>query len=263
MLGSARLLITHHRVLIRVTRTEIAARYAGSVLGTAWILLAPLSILGIYALVYLEVLRIRPPGLSSSLEYVLYIFAGLVPYLATAEAVSGGVVSVVSSKAVLTNTVFPIDLSPVKPVLMSLGTLAVGLTIVVAGTAATGDLGPAIAVLPLVVAMQVLMLIGVAWLLAPLNVVFRDLQNLVGTLLMLLLIASPIAYTPEMVPHRLRFFLDLNPFSYFTFAYQRATVLSRFPGLPLMAGLALMTAATFLAGSWFFHRAKRVVVDYV
>src|SRR5207302_8682397 len=118
-IGSARYLLTHRRSLVRASRNEIAARYAGSALGAAWVFVAPLLLLGIYSVVYLEIFRSRVPGLSRP-EYVIYIFAGLVPYLVTAEAISSGVNAVISSKAVLANTVFPIDLAPVKSVLLSL-----------------------------------------------------------------------------------------------------------------------------------------------
>lgn len=261
-MGSARHLVTHRRVLYRVTRNEISARYAGSILGAAWLFLAPLLLLIVYSAVYLEIFRLRLPALSRS-EYVIYIFAGLVPYLATAEALAGGVVAVVANKQLLTNTVFPIDLAPVKSVLTSIGTLTTGMTIVVIGTIATGRIGLPLLLLPLIILMQLMTLIGLVWILSLLNVVFRDLQNFVAVVLMIVMIASPIAYAPEMVPPRLKVFLDLNPFSYFVFAYQKTTVLDRYPSPYLLSGLIIMTLTTFLAGSWFFDRAKRVIVDYV
>ena len=261
-IGSARHLYTHRGILYRVTRNEISSRYAGSLLGAAWVFLAPLLLLSVYSLVYLEIFRLRLPGLSQG-EYVVFIFAGLVPYLATAEAIAGGVSAVVANKAVLSNTVFPIDLTPVKAVLISLGTMTVGLTIVVIGTAVTGNIGLPILFLPFVLLMHVLMLIGIVWIISLLNVVFRDIQNLVAVSLMILLIASPIAYAPQMVPGRLRPFLELNPFSYYIFAYQKATILDEYPSPYLISGLVVLSVGTFLIGSWFFDRAKRVIIDYV
>jgi lipopolysaccharide transport system permease protein len=228
----------------------------------AWVLLGPLLILGIYALVYLEIFRLQPPGFSKE-HYVFYIFAGLVPFLVTAEAISNAVGSVSANKSVLMNTVFPIDLVPVKAVLMSVGTMVVGMAIVVGGTAATGSIGLTVLLLPIVVALHFMALIGVAWVISLLNVVFRDLQSLIAALLLILLIASPIAYTPTMVPPGLRPLLDLNPFSYFVRAYQQILVVGTVPGPWLLAGLLVLSGVAFLSGSWLFHRAKRVIVDYV
>lgn len=256
------MLFTHGPILLRVTRNETAARYAGSLLGAAWVFLAPLLILTVYGLVYVAIFRFQPEGLTST-EYVLYIFTGLVPYLVTAEVLASSIGSVSSNKAVLTNTVFPIDLVPVKTVLMSLGTMSVGLGITTVGVAVTGNLHPTILLLPLVAALHMLALIGLAWILALLNVVFRDLQNLIAALLMILLIASPIAYTPAMVPESLKPFLALNPFSYYIFAYQKVLILGRFPSVLLLTALVVMSVGVFLLGSWFFDRAKRVIIDYV
>jgi lipopolysaccharide transport system permease protein len=108
-----------------------------------------------------------------------------------------------------------------------------------------------------------LWLCGVNWILSLLNVVFRDLQNLVASILMILLVASPIAYTPDMVPSGLKPLLALNPFAYFVVAYQQVVMLGIWPSLPHIAVLVVMSIGTFLLGSWFFARAKRVIVDYV
>ena len=197
--GSAHYLRTHRSLLWRITRNELRARYAGSHLGRLWVFLAPLLLLVIYAVTYTAILKVRLAGLGSK-EYVVFIFSGLVPYLMTAEALSTGVTSVVANKAVLNNTVFPIDLAPVKAVLTSQATMLVGLAVTVIGSAAIGTLRWTVMLLPFVWFCRVVGLIGVNWILSILNVIFRDIQNLLSAVLMVMLVASPIAYTPDMVP---------------------------------------------------------------
>ena len=259
---SASYLITHFPLLWRVARTEIRGRYAGSLLGAGWAFLTPLLTLVIYAVVYSVIFKIRVPGLSTA-QYVVYIFSGLVPYLMTSEAVSGGVSSVVSSKSVWTNTVFPVDLAPAKAVLISQVPMAVGMTLILVMLLGLGALPWTAILLPVIWILHVCALLGLLWTLALLNLVFRDLQAVMGLALMLLLIASPIAYTPEMVPPRLQIFLLLNPFAYFVRAYQHILVLGRLPdGLTIgvVSGGSLLL---FLAGGRFFARAKTALLDYV
>ena len=116
--GSARYLRTHLGLLWRTTEDEAICTMrltprkpvdAGS----------PTSVL-VYSITYVEILRIHLAGLDKY-EYVIFIFSGLVPYLMAAEALSAGVSSVLANKAALNNTVFPIDLAPVKAVLTSQG----------------------------------------------------------------------------------------------------------------------------------------------
>jgi lipopolysaccharide transport system permease protein len=261
-LGSARYLRSHWRLLWRVTKHDLRQRYAGSFLGLGWAMLAPLLLLAIYGVVYIEVFRIRVPDLSTS-EYVFYVFSGLVPYLVCADAISQGVTSVITNKAVLNNTVFPIDLTPVKPVLGAQVTMATGLAVVLVGAAATMELHTTLVLLPVIWLLNVLWLMGVNWILSVLNVMFRDLQNVITVLLMATLVASPIAYTPEMVPATLKPLLYLNPMAYFVIAYQQTIMLGVWPSLLRALVLVVMSIATFAFGAWFFARVKRVIVDYV
>lgn len=261
-IGSAAVLRSHGKLLWRVTRSDLRARYAGSVLGFGWVVLGPLLILAIYAVIYLEIFKLRVEGLSAA-EYVLFIFCGLVPFLATAEALSLGVGSVIANKSVLSNTVFPIDLAPVGSVLMSQGTIVVGFGIVLVGGAAFGALEPTALLLPAVWLLHLLAVIGVVWVLALLNVLLRDLQTALTAILMVILVASPIAFTPDQVPEALRPLIVLNPFAYFVVSYQKVLILGEVPSAWQWLAMVAIAGVAFLGGSWFFARVKRVVLDHV
>lgn len=259
---SGRYLLTHRLILWRVTRNELVARYAGSVLGVGWALLTPLVMIAIYAVVYLVIFRVRVPDLTPA-QYVLLIFAGLVPFLMTSEALGSGVGSVTANKAVLSNTVFPIDLAPPKAVLLSQVPMVVGTSAILLAMPFVGTLSWTIVLLPLVWILHVMALTGLVWILSLVGLVFRDLQNLVQLLLLIMMIASPIAYTPSMVPRSLRSLLFLNPFAYFVTAYQQVIVLGTPPGLWLSLVLIIMSVGLFLLGGRVFARAKRALIDYV
>lgn len=258
----ARLVVGRFPFLWRVTRDDVRARHAGSVLGLAWFVLSPLLVLSVYAAVYLLVFRVRVAGLTSP-EYVLFVFAGLVPFLATGEALGHGVPSVVMGRSVLTSTVFPLELVPARAVLAAQGIMGVGLAVVLAGAVATGRLRWTALLVPVLWLLQALFLLGIVWVMSILNVVLRDLQHAVTLLLMALLVASPIAYAPEMVPGRLRLLLLLNPLAWFITAWQDVLVLGRFPTAGHLLVLVSLSLGAFLAGAWFFARVKRMWIDYV
>ena len=259
---SARYLLSHTALLLRVTWSDLGRRYAGSLLGVSWVVIAPATSIGLYAAVYRLIFRVQTPGLRGW-DYVLYIFAGLVPYLMTAESLTTGVSSVIVNRSVLNNTVFPIDLAPVKAVLASQGSMLVGMTVTVVGVFAVGRARWTILLLPVVWFLQVIALIGVSWVLSLINVVLRDLQNLITLLLVVLMIASPIAYTPAMVPASLQAVLYLNPLAYFVLTYQRILVLGEPPDLITGGLLVGISIGLFLLGGFFFSRTKSVMIDYV
>ena len=259
---SAPLLLSHGALLLRVTRNELRAKYAGSLLGFGWLIVAPLLFLTLYAAVILFVYRLQPVGLTRE-QYVLYIVTGLVPYLVIAESVSAGVSSVVANKSILANVVFPIDLVPAKAVLAAQPTMIVGTAIIVVGVVATDTINWTMALFPVVFVLQTMALIGATWILSLLNIVLRDLTHIMATLLLIMLVASPIAYTPDQVPSRLKWLLVINPFSYFVVAYQEIWVLGRVPTPPQIIGLLTVSFGLFFGGGWFFARAKRALLDYV
>jgi len=156
---STRFLISRRRLLWRVARHELRARYAGSVLGVGWAVVIPLVLLGVYAAVYLVIFQVKVPGLSAT-EYVLLIFSGLVPFLATSEALVTGVGAVVANKSALSNTVFPIDLAPAKAVLLSQITMVVGFAVITMALAVTGRLSWTMLLVPIVWVLHVLALFG-------------------------------------------------------------------------------------------------------
>jgi lipopolysaccharide transport system permease protein len=260
--SSAAYLRSHRKLLWRSTRNQIRVRYAGSILGVAWVVLAPALLLTVYGLVYLAVYRVRTPGLGAT-GFVLYIFAGLVPFLMTAEALTQGATSLVNNPSLLTNTVFPIDLAPVRAVLSAVPILLVGTAAVIVGSAATGRAGWPLVLLPLLIGLHVLALIGVAWFLSLVTVVARDVQYILAVLILVLLVASPIAYTTRMLHGGARLMIYLNPLAWFVLAYQKLLVLGESPGAYQWAGLTVVGFGLFFAGSRFFAWAKGVAMDYV
>ena len=259
---SSKYLVSHYRLLWRVTRSELASRYAGSLFGLGWAVLTPLLMLVIYAAVYLVIFQVRVPGLSS-VQYVLLVFSGLVPFLMTSESLSGGVGSIVANRAVLTNTVFPIDLVPVKSVLLGQPTMVVGMVIIIVFSLIFGEQSATMLFLPVVWVLQFLALTGVVWIISLVNLIFRDLQNLIGLVLMALMISSPIAYTPDMVPSALKPLILLNPFAHFVIVYQKIMVLGQAPTWQEWLSIFLIGLIPFYFGGMFFNQVKRAMIDYV
>jgi lipopolysaccharide transport system permease protein len=253
-------LTRHRRLLARTVADEIRQRYAGSMLGLFWVLLAPLLLMTIYATIYLLVFRVRSPGMSES-EYVLYILAGLIPFIGFSEALNTGAGSLSLNKAILLSTVFPAELVPLRSVLASQASTAVGLALTLALSAALGHASPVALLVPIVWICLVLFVAGIVWVFALASLVVRDIQQVLGFALMALLVVSPIAYTLEMVPAMIRPLVYANPLSWFMFALHDL-VFGRVPSPGVFAVLLAMSVGSFSAGFAVFQRAKRVMIDY-
>ncbi|MFT9849648.1 ABC transporter permease [Aneurinibacillus sp. REN35] len=256
-------LLYKYRVLLwQTTKNDIRTRFAGSLLGMLWLFFYPLLLLGAYAMVYLFIFKVKF-HLFDSNEYVALIFCGLIPFIGFSEALSNGVSSVVSNSSLIKNTLFPIELIPVKAVLVSQSTQFTGMIMLLL---VLGFLDKWTIWLPffiLIWLLQILFSIGLIWILSSVNVFARDLQSIVSVLILVLMLISPIAYTEDMIPTSLQPFLALNPMYYLIVSYQDVLMLGRFPDAGIFVTLSLVSLLTFLLGYVFFIKMKRVFVDNV
>lgn len=254
-------LFTHKRLLLNIAVSELKSRYAGSLLGLGWAVVYPLAMLCIYTMVYLFIFNIRSNYMTKT-DYVFYIFSGMLPILMTTEALMMGTISVSDNKAALSNTIFPIDLAPAKALLLSQASMIVGYTIILLLMAVLGRLTWTILFIPYFWALLAMLLLGMLWVSSLVHLVFRDIQWLVTLFNMVLMVASPIAYTPEMVPDSLKFLFYLNPFALFVMSLQQVVVLGRLPSWHHIIYLTVTACGVFFLGGYFFSRAKAAMLDH-
>ncbi len=255
------LVVSRRELLYRTTVSEIRRRYAGSVMGMTWLLLGPALLMLLYATIYGVVFRLKPPEMSSE-TYVVYILVGLVPFLGFSEAVNNGTTSLRAQRDVLLNTVFPAELVPLRAVLVSFISAAIGLVIVLIASIFVGKLSLWIVLVPIILGLLVLFVIGLVWILALANLVFPDIQQLLTYLTMVLLITSPIAYTPSMLPPGFSIIIWLNPLSYFVLSLQNVVVFGTFPPAAAITGCFVLGLGGFAFGWRVFMRGKAVFFDY-
>lgn len=258
---SLRLIADNARLLASITRVELQKKYAGSVLGLGWVFLQPALLLCVYLFIYLIVFDVRFPGFST-FDYVLYVFCGLVPYLGFMEALTSGGLSIRQNIHLVKNVMLPIDLIPVRAVIVGMTSQFVSLALVILMLAGDGRLSLHILWLPLVVLLQVLLMIGLAWILAGLTVALPDMTYFVNLFVFLLMFLSPIGFRVEMVPPNFQWVVHFNPVHYMIQVYRDSMLNGAWPralDVGVFAGGALLS---FAVGAVFFRAFKGILVDY-
>ena len=252
---------SRRRLLVASVLVMIRQRFAGSALGLIWLALGPVLLLGLYAVIYLFIFQVRPVGMDSP-TYVLYIFSGLVPLMAFSQGFMQGTGSLAANSEILLNTIFPAELVPLRECAVAVVSLTIGLVVTAVFGAALGKAAWAWLLVPVFLALLLLMLAGVVWVLSLVNLVFKDIQQLLSYVTIVLLVASPIAYAPSMLSAKMQLLIYLNPLAYFVIALQSLIVLGRMPPLPIIAGCFGFAVGSFVVGAWIFSRAKMVFLDY-
>ena len=255
-------MLHHRRILVRTGIAEVRQRYAGSIIGLFWLALAPVLLLTLYSFIYLVVFRVRPSDLDPY-EYVLYILSGLVPFLGFSDALTSGTSSLSLNRVLLLSTVFPSELVPLRTVAASQGGTAVGLVLMIFGALVLGKLSWAALLVPLIFLLQMMFVLGVVWVLSLASLLLRDIQQMLVFVTMVVMVGSPIAYTPQMVPESVKLILYLNPLSYFVIGFHETIVFGRVPPAPIIAAMVGLALGSFTIGFAIFQRAKRVFFDYV
>jgi len=241
---------------------EIRRKYAGSVFGAGWFFLVPLLFLGFYYAVYLVVFKVKPAELSP-IAYLHYIYIGLMAFLGFSEAMTAGAGSLLVNRAILLNTVFPAELLPLRTVLSTQATFVIGLSLSVIWSLAAGRGSGWLILVPVVMAFQIMFLIGLAWFLSPIFLVFRDLGQLLNFASLAIMVISPIAYRASELSGAQALLLYINPLYFYLSAYQAIIFDGQAPPIVQFALGGSGAVAIFFSGFWFFRRVKAVVAEHV
>lgn len=250
------------RRLFNAVKHDVRQRYAGSILGSFWAILYPVLMVAFYATVYVVVFRVRVPNLSPEV-YTVLVMSGLSAILMFSESLATGLGAIVNHRSLLLNTVFPAELLPPRSVLASQMPSLISLVLAcIAATLLGSASSAALIVVPITWIFLVMFLIGLVWIFSLVALVLRDIQQGINIVNMSMMVLSPMAYTPDMVPSTLKFIIWINPISYFVLCLQAPLALGTWPPPAAMVGAACLGIGTFMLGLLFFRRARFVFVDY-
>lgn len=253
-----------HLFLLReLVRRDFKGRYAGSVLGFVWSFVHPLFLLALFSFVFAGILKVRPVGQSTD-NFGLFLFAGLLPWMAIQEGVMRSSSAITDNAELVKKLTFPSQILVVAVVLAAVLHEAIGLGVFLVVLVGLGEV--ALRSLPLLLVALVLQLaltFGLGLLMAALHVFFRDVVQLLGMVLNGWFYFTPIVYPLAMVPDPYRGLLDLNPLTPLVEIYRRALLGGEAALPPGTLYLTLVAAGSLAAGWAVFRRLRPTFVDEI
>jgi lipopolysaccharide transport system permease protein len=246
-------------------RRDFQARYKGSALGVFWSLANPLLLMGIYVLVFSLLWRVT----DEIPHYPLYLLTGLAAWIFFSTSVQGASRSMLENANLIRKTRFPRQLVPLSTVATQLVTLAVMLAVLyVFNLALIPDTRTTAWVALPLVALFVALVGGLSLAVAVANVVFRDVEHLVGALLLPWFFLTPVLYRFEQFEgfrdhHTLVQVLRYgNPITPPIEAIRAPLWEGRLPRAGDVIYLCVAAAAALALGAWIFTRVDdRIAVE--
>lgn len=255
-------LVERRALVAQLVRRDFQARYVGSAGGWAWGVVHPLVQLVVWYFIFVVCLKVSMPAGSVTHSYLLFLFAGFLPWMLFQETVTRSAGSLVEQSNLITRTVFPSEILPVSVFLSSLIHHLIGLGLfVLCAVFVYNTLSPMLLLLPLYMLFLGLLAVGVGWIAASLHVYLRDTGQVLNVIMTLWFWLTPIMIPVENIPPRFHFIVAWNPMSWMVSAYRYRLMAPDWPGARELAVLALSSAGVFVLGGLFFRHLKRGFAD--
>jgi lipopolysaccharide transport system permease protein len=259
-LPNARELVARRELLLLLGWRDVKVRYKQTVLGAAWAVLQPVLTMVVFTLIFGRLGKIPSDGVP----YELFALAALVPWTFFANGLLLGGQSLITDVSLITKVYFPRVFIPLATLLAGLVDLAIGFVVLLGVVFAYGHTPPArIILLPCFLVLLVVTTLGVALLLAALNVRYRDVRYVVPFLTQLWLFATPVAYSTNLIDGRWRTLAGLNPMAGVVEGFRWAVLGTDVHLAPLVAVSSASALVLLAVGLAYFSKVERTFADLV
>ena len=246
----------YSELLRTILRRELRAKYKASALGILWSYLYPLAMAAVYTLVFSVLWHaVDIP------HYPLFILSGLAiwTFFQAATQLSAG--SIAANANLIRSVRFPREIIPASVVLsQAVASLVMFAVIVPTALIVVPAVGPSMLLaVPFFLAFLCLAL-GIGWLAATATVFFRDVEHLIGVLLLPWFFLTPVLYALDTLPrasehpwliHLLRYG---NPVTPYVEGIRGVLVQGEIPGPSLLIYIFLVGPVIAALGLWVIQR---------
>lgn len=169
--------------------------------------------LAVYTFVFSVIFKARwNPSSTSKTEFALVLFAGLIVFNLFSECITKAPTLILSNTNYVKRVVFPLETLVWVSIGSALFHLMISLAVwLLVYSVFFGLPPPTVLLFPILLLPVILMVAGLSWFIASLGVYIRDMTQLIGILMTIIMFLSPIFYPVTAIPIEYRPYLYLNP----------------------------------------------------
>ena len=245
--------IYQYRELLKTNiKKEIRGKYKHSFLGVLWSFLYPLLQLAVYAIIFPLILR------NTQDHYVIFLCVALIPWNYFTTIVTQSTGTIIANGDIVKKVYFPREILPISVVTSQLVNFLISTIIILAFVLFSGmGISKYILFYPVILLIQYIFSIGVAFIVSSATVFLRDLEHLISIAMMMLFYATPIAYSADTIPANFSFIITLNPMAHILNAYRDIFYYQRMPQLQTLAIVFAISVALFVVGYVIFNKLQK------
>ena len=238
--------IYNYRELLKTNvKKEIRGRYKNSILGVMWSFLNPLLQLAVYSIIFGALLAGGDP------TYHIYICVALIPWTYFTTAITQAAFTVIGNADIIKKVYFPREILPISVVTSGAVNFVISTIIILAFVLGSGiGLSWYLLLYPFILIIQYILLLGISFIVSSITVYFRDLEHIIGVILMAAFYGTPIVYKLEQLPANLQVIMQLNPMTHLINAYRDIFYYHQMPNMKILLLLLIRTSIS----TSFFHK---------
>jgi len=251
----------HYRELLYfLTWRDVKVRYKQTVLGAAWAIIQPLSMMLVFSLFFGRLAKIPSDGIP----YPLFTFCALIPWQLFAHSLTESSNSLVGNQHLITKIYFPRLVIPISAVLAGVVDFLIAFVILLVMMLYYGvSPGWAVITLPGFVLLTIITALGVGLWLSALNVKYRDVRYTMGFLVQFWLFATPVAYSSNLIPEKWRIVYGLNPMAGVVEGFRWALLGNAPPSGKMLWVSIAVVIVVLVGGLYYFRRMEQEFADIV
>jgi len=238
---------------------DLKVRYKQTVMGVAWAVLQPLTMIAIFTLIFGRLAQIPSDGYP----YPIFVFSGLLAWNFFSTSISSSGVSLIGASNLVSKVYFPRIIVPISSIGVSMVDFLISACLlVILMLIYSQPITLNILLLPFFLTGLLVLSIGFGSWLAAITVTYRDFRYVISYLLQIWMYLTPVLYPISFVPEKWRWLLYLNPM-YAWINGVRASFLNQpIDVLGSLISFAL-SVLIFVIGMFYFEKTQRRFADII
>jgi len=252
----------HHGLIRSMVRRDLTSRYKGSLMGVTWTIITPAVMITIYTVIFSGIFGAKFGAEGGHLRFAVYLFCGMLPWIAFSDSIQRSTTVLTDNLNLVRRVVFPLEALPTNIVFSALMQQLLGTAVLLLGALfMQRTLHLTLLIMPMLLVPQLLMMLGMSWLMASLGVFIRDMAHINQLALQALMYLTPILYPENLIPPNYRLLIDLNPLAPLIRSYRFILLDGKVPDWPKLSFTFLFAVICFILGYWWFERTKKAFAD--